>query len=90
MIIDPIVLPVEASVEFLRHMVPLCVNDKCHGEIAYVAALRREHRIGTPWYNKLTVASPGRPRVAAAREVAVNVVILAGEGHDEVRVVVAD
>ena len=40
-----------------------------HGdsEIAYVAALRREHRIGTPWYNKLTVASPGRTRVAAAR-----------------------
>jgi|ETNmetMinimDraft_29_1059903.scaffolds.fasta_scaffold58741_2 hypothetical protein len=33
----------------------------------YVAALRREHRIGTPWYNKLTVASPGRTRVAAAR-----------------------
>ena len=48
-------------------MVPLCVNDKCHGEIAYVAALRREHRIGTPWYNKLTVTSPGRTRVAAAR-----------------------
>ena len=39
MIIDPIVLPVEASVEFLRHMVPLCVNDKCHDAVTTVATV---------------------------------------------------